>query len=298
MNANTNGRLSKTRHTPNLTVAPVTRAIRSALAISATLLALGGSGAAIAQGTCTFTAATTVSCDGTFTNTVPGTFFTPVADLTLVLGDTAPTSVTPAAGLMGIDANWSGSVGVTSYADITTMGASGIFAYGSTSATAINEGSITTNVTAPGDKAMDISSTYGDVTVFNTGTINAYSSGAYDVTAVSATAMHGGRLVVGNYGTITATARDGNAIAVDASAYGGGAAQVGNVGAISASSVDGIAIGVLVQSDTYLASVSDIHLWSGRGCTRLRGNRQSPERLWRCRLLDLGDQRPGCCDRR
>ncbi|MBB6187992.1 hypothetical protein, partial [Rhodanobacter sp. MP7CTX1] len=258
MNANTNGRLNKTRHTPNLAVAPVTRAIRSALAISATLLALGGSGAAIAQGTCTFTTPTTVSCDGAFTTTVPGTFFTPIDDLTLVLGDTAPTSVTPAAGLMGIDANWSGSVGVTSYADITTVGASGILAYGSTSATVFNEGSITTNVTAPGAKAMDISSTYGDVTVLNSGAINAYGTGAYDVTAVSATAMHGGLLLVANYGTITATAQDGNAIAVDASAYGGGAAQVGNVGAISASSVDGIAIGVLVQSDSYLAFVDNL----------------------------------------
>ncbi|MBB6189766.1 pertactin-like passenger domain-containing protein, partial [Rhodanobacter sp. MP7CTX1] len=259
MNANTNGRLNKTRHTPNLAVAPVTRAIRSALAISATLLALGGSGAAIAQGTCTFTTPTTVSCDGAFTTTVPGTFFTPIDDLTLVLGDTAPTSVTPAAGLMGIDANWSGNVRVFSYADITTVGASGIFAYGSTSATVFNEGSITTNVTAPGAKAMDVSA-YGGVTVINGGPVNAYSTGAYDVTTVSATAAHGGDLNVINYatGTITATAQDGNAIAVNASAYGGGVARVGNDGAISASSVNGIAIGVLAQSDSYLAFVDNL----------------------------------------
>src|ERR1700722_17953778 len=138
----TNGRLNKTHLTPTLTVSPVTRAIRAAL----TLLALGGSGAAIAQGTCTFTAPTTMSCDGVFTNTVPGTFFTPVADLTLVLGDPAPTSVTPATGLMGIDANWGGSVGVTSSADITTQGADGIFADNATTATVNNQGSITTTV--------------------------------------------------------------------------------------------------------------------------------------------------------
>ncbi|WP_216840611.1 hypothetical protein, partial [Dyella sp. S184] len=248
MNANTNGRLNKVRHTPTLTVAPVTRAIRAALAISFTLLALGGSGAAFAQ-TCVATTATTETCEGAFTNTVPGTFFTPVADLTLVLGDSAhsvPTSVIPAAGLMGIDANWGGNVGVTSYADITTVGATGIFAYGSTSATVTNNGAITTNVTAPGAEAMDISA-YGDVTVVNTGPVKAYSTGAYDVTAVSAYSSHGA-VTVENLaaGTITATAQDGNAIAVNATAYGD--AYVSNVGAITASSVNGTAVGVLAQS--------------------------------------------------
>jgi len=246
MNANTNGRLNKTRRTPNLTVAPVTRAIRSALAISATLLALGGSGAAIAQGTCTFTTPTTVSCDGAFTTTVPGTFFTPVADLTLVMGDTAPTSVTPAAGLMGIDANWSGSVGVTSYADITTVGATGIFAYSTYTATVSNQGSITTNVTASGAKAMDINA-YGDVSVVNNGPVNAYSTGVYDVTAVNAYSSRG-TVSVDNQsaGTITATAQDGNAIAVNASGYS--AVTVTNEGAITASSVNGIAVDILAQS--------------------------------------------------
>jgi hypothetical protein len=109
MHTHTNGRLNKTRLTPTLPVTPVTRAIRAALAISATLLALGGSGTAIAQ-SCVFTTPATETCEGAFTNTLPDpSFFTPVTDLTLVLGDSAntvPTSVTPAAGLMGIDANW------------------------------------------------------------------------------------------------------------------------------------------------------------------------------------------------
>jgi len=250
MNANTNSRLNKDHRTPTLTVAPVTRAIRTALAISATLLALGGSGAAFAQ-TCVATSSTVETCEGIFTGTVPGTFFTPVADLTLVLGDSAnsvPTSVTPAAGLMGIDAEWGGNVGVTSYADITTTGATGIFAYGSTSATVNNSGSITTDVTAPGAKAMDISA-YGDVTVVNSGAVKAYSTGSNDVTAVNASSLFGNADVYNKFGgTITASAQDGNAIAVDESAYS--APQFRNEGAIIASSVNGIAIGVLEQSST------------------------------------------------
>ena len=251
MHTHTNGRLNKTHLTPTLPVAPVTRAIRAALAISATLLALGGCGTAIAQGNCTFTTPTSVSCEGVFTNTLPDpSLFTPVTDLTLVLGDSTnsvPTSVTPAAGLMGIDANWGGSVGVTSYADITTEGATGIFADSVTTATVNNQGSITTNVTAAGAKAMDVNA-YGDVSVVNNGPINAYSTGVYDVTAVNAYSTNG-NVSVDNQaaGTITATAQDGNAVAVNAYATIG-AVTITNEGTISASSVYGITVGVLAQA--------------------------------------------------
>ncbi|HEY8682867.1 MAG TPA: hypothetical protein VIM06_06815, partial [Rhodanobacter sp.] len=266
MHANTNSHPNKAHRTPALTVAPVTRAIRAALTISATLLALGGSGAALAAGTCVFTTPTTVSCDGGFTDTLPGTAFTPVVDLTLVVGDTLPSSVTPAAGLMGIDAEWGGHVGVTSYADITTTGATGIFAYGSSSASVSNYGSITTDVTSPGAKAMDISA-YGDVTVVNGGAVNAYSTGAYDVTAVSASSLFGKTEVTNQTaGTITATAQDGNAIAVDASAYHG--AEITNIGVITASSVNGIAIGGFDQSSegqAYFDNLGGITVTSTNG---------------------------------
>jgi len=260
MHTHTNGRLNKTHLTPTLPVAPVTRAIRAALAISATLLALSGSGTAIAQGTCAFTTPTTVSCEGAFTSTLPDpALFTPVTDLTLVLGDntnSVPTSVTPAAGLMGIDANWGGSVGVTSYADITTEGATGIFADSATTATVNNQGSITTNVTAAGAKAMDVNA-YGDVSVVNNGPINAYSTGVYDVTAVNAYSTNG-NVSVDNQaaGTITATAQDGNAVAVNAYATIG-AVTVTNEGTITASSVYGITVGVLAQAAGGSVSVTN-----------------------------------------
>src|SRR5471030_1882370 len=93
MHAHTNGRLNTTRLAPTLPVAPVTRAIRAALAISATLLALGGSGAVMAQ-SCAFTPlpSATETCEGTFTSTLSAlASFPPVTDLTLVVGDNTNT---------------------------------------------------------------------------------------------------------------------------------------------------------------------------------------------------------------
>src|SRR6202035_3115811 len=103
--------------------------------------ALGGSGEAIATGTCVTTVSNTVACNGDFTETLPGTVFAPVADLTLVVGDSLPSSVIPGTGFIGIDATWGGNVGVVSAANITTVGADGIHAVGTTSALVTNSGS-------------------------------------------------------------------------------------------------------------------------------------------------------------
>src|SRR5687768_15419716 len=123
------GRRNTGRVTRTFKISPTTRAIRAALA---TMLALSG-GVAFA-GDCVSNGGNTVSCNGLFTETVPGTIFAPTVDLTLILGDEAPTSVIPLSGDIGIDATWGGMVGITSYADITTDGADGIHQYGSTSA--------------------------------------------------------------------------------------------------------------------------------------------------------------------
>ncbi|MEO7068059.1 MAG: autotransporter outer membrane beta-barrel domain-containing protein [Rhodanobacter sp.] len=249
MNTNTSGRPNKTSHPTTFAVTPVTGAIRAALAISFTLLALGGSSAVFAQ-SCVFTAPATETCEGAFTGTLPDpAFFTPVADLTLVLGDGAnsvPTTVNPAAGLMGIDASWGGDVGVTSYADITTEGADGIFASSTSTATVVNQGSVTTDVTAIGAKAIDVTA-YGDISVVNNGAIDAHSTGVYDVTAVSAYSIHG-KVSVDNQslGTIAASAQDGNAIALYASAYGD--SVVSNEGTIAANSANGVAAGAIASA--------------------------------------------------
>ena len=232
MSGKKNGHPDSTRTTRTYHVVPITRAIRAALAISVTMLALSGSGAALA-GSCTSDAtANTESCNGAFTN-LPDGSFVPVADLTVVLGDSAPTSVSPAAGTVGVDASWGGNVGVISHADITTAGADGVHEYGSTSATLNSYGSITTNVTVAGANAMDISA-YGDVTVVNGGDILAYSAGSYAVTAVTAYSSHGNVSVANlDSGTISAKSTGGGAVAVNASAHLG-SVDVTNSGSISA----------------------------------------------------------------
>lgn len=269
VSTSTSGRQGKASHPRTLAVAPVTGAIRAALAISFTLLAIGGSGVADAQ-SCAFAAPATETCEGVFTGTLPDpALFTPVADLTLVLGDGAdsmPTSVTPATGLMGIDANWGGDVGVTSYADISTQGATGIFAYSSAAATVNNQGSITTDAAAGGAGAMDISA-YGDVSVINDGPVDAYGTGVHDLTAVSAYSVHG-QVSVDNQaaGTITAAAQDGTAMALYASAYGD--STVGNEGTITAYSANGAATGVIAyayQGDASIGNNGGISATSGSG---------------------------------
>ena len=178
-------------------VAPVTRAIRAALAISVTAMVLGGSGAAFA-GTCTPPSSNTIYCDGSFLDTI--TF--PDVDLTLIVGGNAPTSVTPGFGAVGIEGNWPGNVNITNYGDITTSGADGIHAYGSSSAQVVNRGNITATASAvppplagdadasafivtPGAIAIDAVA-YGNVTVTNSGYASAIGTGVYDVTAVLA----------------------------------------------------------------------------------------------------------------
>src|SRR5688500_13649066 len=79
----------KSRRTRIIRVAPITHAVRLALAASATVFALAGSGAALAQ-TCTDEANNTVYCDGAFADPVA---YESVDDLTLVLGANSPTSV-------------------------------------------------------------------------------------------------------------------------------------------------------------------------------------------------------------
>jgi outer membrane autotransporter protein len=227
-----------------LEATPVARAVRAALGITAALLVLGGSGTAMAAGSCVNTLANTVSCNGAFTDTLPGTQFTPTVDLTLVLGDSLPTSVIPVFGAAGVDAAWGGLVDVVSFADITTMGADGIHAYGSTSASLTNNGSISTDITGtPGARAADVSAV-GDVTIVNAGNIFAQSTAVEDVTSVGAFSSQGNVSVTNQLtGTIGAQAQDGNAIAIDASADLG-TVTVENDGAIQASSVNGAAIGI------------------------------------------------------
>ena len=254
MNAHKSGRLNQAHNIPTFAVAPVTRAVRAALAVSLTLLALGSSSAAFAAGTCVFAAPATTSCDGAFIGTTQHPNFTPIDDPTLVRDHAVPNSVTPANGLIGIDANGGGSVGTT-HADITTVGDDEIFAPspGSASVGAAH-GTITyasvTDAKLLGTEAFD------DVNYVNNGPINAYGTGAYDVTAVNSYSATGGDTVDNQAaGTINAVAQDGNAVAINASGYTN--ATVTNEGAITASSVNGVAVGVIAQAYNGNASATN-----------------------------------------
>jgi hypothetical protein len=160
-----------------LKISPAARAIRAALAISATMLALAGNDAALA-GSCSYSAATnTETCGGAFTN-LPGSSFTPVHDLTLVVD--AGSTINPLAGDVGIraaDPAWSGNVTVTSSADINSTSAPGIFAFTYSDAVISNFGDIATDVAASSfkDGAIYVGAVH-DVTFVNGGNITASTS--------------------------------------------------------------------------------------------------------------------------
>src|SRR4051794_13100595 len=79
------------RHARVIKVAPVTRAIRAALAVSATTLVLTASGGAFA-GNCAAPNATAIHCNASFLQAE----IHPAMDLTLVQGGEIPRSVVPA----------------------------------------------------------------------------------------------------------------------------------------------------------------------------------------------------------
>ena len=252
--------LRKKRNHATPAVAPITRAIRAALAVSATALALSVPGVGVA-GTCAYDAVSnTYVCDGNFNQTVTDTFVPPI-DLTLVLGGDVPSSVNPPAGQAGVDAAWAGNVSVIVNANATigTTGADGIHAYSADAAAAIaNYGSIHTNVTAFGVEALDIYAV-DDVTLVNGGDVSAGDAiGSYNVIAANIVSG-GGDITIDNQlgGSFTASAHGGDAIALSALVQGAYAAlTISNDGVINADSVYGDAIGIR-------ANGNEILVWNG-----------------------------------
>src|SRR5690349_3178952 len=117
MNRNKNGSANRNRGYRNFKLSPTTRAIRSALALSAAMLALSGTTTASAAGFCGVSGIEEVSCNGSFNDDVSNYVGTYV-DLTLIVGNYAPTTVDPAAGVNGISSYWGGTATVINYAEI------------------------------------------------------------------------------------------------------------------------------------------------------------------------------------
>jgi outer membrane autotransporter protein len=220
-------------------------------------MALASGGTAMAQ-TCDTSAPATVSCNGDFTS-LPGGSFAPVVDLTLILGDLGPTSVTPPAGTAGVDASWGGNVGLINHGSIVAVDADGVDEHGSTSATLRNDGIITASGTSAAIKALNIDAD-GDVTVANAGNMLAQGIGAFDATAIAAHSNTGNISVANSLsGRVAALAQDGNAIAIDAS-VDTGTIIISNDGAIAASSVNGSATAIQARAngDIGVSNTGDI----------------------------------------
>jgi hypothetical protein len=246
-------RASRKPRAPRLAATAV--AIRNGLAVSAAVLALSGSGVAFAAGTCAPSATATVSCNGDFGDTVnnsinPGDI---VTDLTLVLGDVAPTTVTPSFGAIGVVGNWDGAVGITTYADIRTYAAEGVLAYGDT-VTLNNHGHILTYAASYGDEAVEIRAS-GNAEVDNIGSI--YNLGYWaPVTAVNEVSYFGTAHLDNEAGaSITAVDYVYNATGAVVSAFSD-EAHLENAGTISASSTFGYVHGAEVHAG-YGASLAN-----------------------------------------
>jgi hypothetical protein len=244
---NREGSVRKAARQRKLKVAPVTRAVRSALAASAAMLALAGTGPALA-GDCTAPASGTIHCNGDFADTLNFS----VEDLTLIVGDQAPSTIAPPAGNAGILADWAGHIGVTNSADIVAY-ADGIDAVGSGDIDIDNAGNI--DVSSAGQVIGIYAYTDGgDVTIANSGDIGAYSMGGL----ADGIFASGGDVSVSNSGAIGA---DGYDWAAGIEAQGTGSTSVSNDGSISAYTyaAGGYAFGIYATgSDVTVANGGDV----------------------------------------
>ncbi|WP_350016519.1 hypothetical protein ABNK63_01750 [Rhodanobacter sp. IGA1.0] len=246
----------RTRVLASQPVAPISRAIRAALAVSATMLTLFAPAASWAadSGTCSYDAVSnTYACNGDFSQPIADAGFIPPADLTVVLGDQLPSSVHPDAGYIGIDAAWAGDISilVNAGSSIQTAGADGIHAYGSDATTRVsNYGSIATAVTAEDAEAMDIGGVH-DVTVVNGGSVLASDAdGGHDVIGASVFSDYGSVQFDNLAGAVIgASAYDGSATALLAASQGYyGQLAISNAGVINADSIHGDASGIVASA--------------------------------------------------
>ncbi len=221
-------------HGRTIKVAPVTKAIRVALAASATAFALAGSGAAFAQ-SCEPPVDGRVLCDGAFTAPV---VLAPVEDLTLVLGENAPTSVTVSGQPLGAAIAGNGTLGISSNADIAvdnTYDAIGLYvASGDGPATVANDGGVAVTSTYGSGVAIYAAGT--DTQVDNAGTLQAsayyWTAGIETEAAGTATIANSGDIGVAASAYNTSYALYGHATGIEA--IGGEGAVVDNSGNILA----------------------------------------------------------------
>ena len=235
MDTSSNSAPHRARTNRIIRVSKTARAIRSALALSAAMLALAGSGVAFA-GTCTPVApisGDTVNCDGVFITSISFA----VDDLTVIVGGVDPATTVTTAGVDGV--HLGGAFGPE---------------------TLVNYGSISTDVSAAGANAVQVYSAQANVSLTNSGDIYAYGSAGFAVTAASVYSAIGDVLADNQLGgTITAyaDAAGGSATGLDAHTAIGDT-TVTNAGDITATAIanSGIATGITAHSAIGDVSVS------------------------------------------
>jgi hypothetical protein len=251
MNGNKSASASNKRTYRTIRVNPTTSAIRAALAVSATLLALTGTTAAFAAGVCApGPGLNEVTCNGDFTDDVTSYAVT-VPDLTLIVGDDGASTVNPPNFTYGISSFWGGDATVINYADINTNYADGIHMESDGTGTVENHGSIDTYAGSDNyTSAIDVYAV-GDVTITNDGTLNTHNNWFYAVDGIYADSDSGFVTVTNEAGgSIYATSDSGFATGINVY-YAAEGATVTNDGYILASSFTG--------------GVDGIYAWAGDG---------------------------------
>jgi outer membrane autotransporter protein len=264
------------------TLRKTTRAVRAALLASSTFFALAGSGVALAQ-SCVETNPLEVTCTGTFTDSVNNhiPLADQVPDLTIIVDDM--TTVTPGTGVVGLNANYGGTMTVMSDGDFTTIDADGITVTGTNDAVLYSYGDISTTSNLVGANALDVNAAndayatiggyttttasgalgavsvraaattgYINVDVTDTGMIAAYADTGNAVALATYSGKYADAQVLDNAGTIYAYSYAGSAVGVDASLSKYGNATITNAGDIAA--VVGSGAGDATGLDVFLGS--------------------------------------------
>jgi hypothetical protein len=230
-------------------VAPVTRAVRIALAASAAAFALVGPGTALAQ-SCVDDAGTT-RCDGTFVT--PIEISNTVDDVTVVVGGLDPsTAVAPDPGYTAISVYSAGDVSLDNQASGVSSGyATAIMASAVGAVDVYSSG----NVDAYAGVGIGAYSLDGDITVANSGSIDSsnYDDG-YTSAGIIAYSQHG-QVSTSNSGDID-SAGYGFASGIVSYSIDGNASAT-NTGDIDVDSYYGTATGVYAYSLNGDASVSN-----------------------------------------
>lgn len=247
-------------------VAPVTKAVRTALALSAIALASVSGTAFACDPPVVVGSSTSVECNDPAY--LAGIGINAVDDLTVVVGNLGgPVSVTPGFGQVGIGlfATGDASLDVSSSTTISTNGANGIdvFAYGEASvvnagsiyvsggngidvfgfdaASIVNDGSV--DVTGSGFvTGLSAVSAYGDVSIINNGSVRVDS----DSVGVGVYGAGAGNISITNNGYVDAYGVD---IGVGLAGFSDSDVSIDNLGAVYAGSKYGFSAGIFANGD-------------------------------------------------